>query len=53
MRKLSSCIAAAVLALHGGAFGAQQQTNLSFFITSSGVGDGANLGGLSGAQNRR
>ncbi|HEY8536807.1 MAG TPA: hypothetical protein VIL25_10160 [Vicinamibacterales bacterium] len=42
-------IAAAAIALHGGTIGAQSQSSLSFFITSVGTGDGANLGGLAGA----
>lgn len=40
--------AAAVLALSGGAASAQQ-ADMSFFITSVGLGQGANLGGLAGA----
>lgn len=40
--------AAATLALAGSAF-AQDAANMSFFVTSAGLGDGANLGGLEGA----
>ncbi len=49
MRKLGMCVAAAMLAMYAGALGAQQQPSMSFFITSVGTGDGANLGGLKGA----
>jgi hypothetical protein len=49
MRQLSVLIAAAVLALQSGTLSAQTKTPLGFFITSVGVGDGANLGGISGA----
>ena len=49
MRKLGVYVAAAMLALCGGAVDAQQDQSLSFFITSAGTGDGANLGGLKGA----
>lgn len=48
VRVIVLAAAAVALALHGGAVGAQQQS-LSFFITSVGTGDGANLGGLAGA----
>jgi hypothetical protein len=49
MRKLLVFSAAAVLALQAGSLLAQSQPPLGFFITSIGVGDGANLGGLAGA----
>jgi hypothetical protein len=49
MRKLGVYVAAAMLALCGGVVDAQQDQSLSFFITSVGTGDGANLGGLKGA----
>ena len=40
----------AIMALAGGAYlGAEQAGKLSFFITSAGSGNGANLGGLAGA----
>jgi hypothetical protein len=48
MRKrllLSAAIALCVAVMAG----AQQDTSLSFFITSAGTGDGASLGGLKGA----
>ena len=48
MRKVTVFVAAAVLALQSGVL-AQNKTSLSFFITSAGSGDGANLGGLAGA----
>src|SRR5690606_39254095 len=50
-RKLS--IATALLAASAGSFAQApaepQDTSLSFFITSRGLGDGANLGGIAGA----
>ena len=49
MRKVCVVAAAAVLALQSGSVIAQNKTPLGFFITSVGSGDGANLGGLSGA----
>lgn len=46
----SAClIAVASLAASGGAAVAQQQSQMSFFITSQGPGKGADLGGLQGA----
>ena len=47
MRKAIAALA--VLAVFGAAPLAAQDANMSFFITSSGPGDGANLGGLPGA----
>jgi hypothetical protein len=49
MRKVCVLVAAAALALQGGSLFAQSKTQLGFFITSVGSGDGANLGGLAGA----
>jgi hypothetical protein len=49
MRKVSVFVAAAVLALQGGSVIAQNKTPLGFFITSVGSGNGANLGGIAGA----
>jgi hypothetical protein len=49
MRKVTLLVAAAVLALQGGSVLAQNKTPLGFFITSVGSGDGANLGGIAGA----
>jgi hypothetical protein len=49
---LRPLIAAAVFAAGSAAYltiSAQSQTSMSFFITSAGSGDGANLGGLAGA----
>jgi hypothetical protein len=48
MRKVFVLAAAAVLALQSGVL-AQNKTNMSFFITSVGSGDGANLAGHAGA----
>lgn len=39
----------AILAVFGAAPAAAQDSDMSFFITSAGSGDGANLGGLAGA----
>lgn len=50
MRTLSVVGLAAVLALQGATLAAQSKpAPLGFFITSAGSGDGANLGGLAGA----
>lgn len=49
MRKVTLLIAVAVLALQGGSVLAQNKTPMGFFITSVGSGNGANLGGLAGA----
>ena len=49
MRKLLVFSAAALLAFQGGSVLAQTKPPLGFFITSVGSGDGANLGGLAGA----
>lgn len=49
MRLASVLAAATVLALQSGAVLAQTKTPLGFFITSVGSGDGANLGGIAGA----
>jgi hypothetical protein len=49
MNKAAVAVAsAAILAASAGA-GNAQDTSMSFFITSQGPGDGANLGGLAGA----
>lgn len=42
----------AILAVFGAAPAAAQDSDMSFFITSAGSGDGANLGGLAGADQR-
>jgi hypothetical protein len=49
MRQVWVLAAAVVLTLQGGAMFAQSKTPLGFFITSAGSGDGANLGGIAGA----
>jgi hypothetical protein len=49
MRKVTLLLAIAVLALQGDSVVAQNKTPLGFFITSVGSGNGANLGGLAGA----
>ena len=49
MRQVWVLSAAVLLALQSGAVFAQSKTPLGFFITSAGSGDGANLGGIAGA----
>jgi hypothetical protein len=49
MRKVCILAAAVVLAFQSGSVLAQNKTPLGFFITSVGSGNGANLGGLAGA----
>jgi hypothetical protein len=49
MRQLLVLAAAAVLALQSVVVSAQTKNPLGFFITSVGSGDGANLGGIAGA----
>ena len=51
MRKIQLAIAAAMLALFALRPGPAeaQNTSMSFFVTSEGAGNGANLGGLNGA----
>jgi hypothetical protein len=49
MRHVLIFAAAALLAFQSGAAFAQSKTPLGFFITSVGSGDGANLGGIAGA----
>jgi len=49
MHKLLVFSAAVLLALQSGSVHAQPKPPLGFFITSVGSGDGANLGGLTGA----
>lgn len=49
-RKMAiGALALALAASSGGAVGAQQASSMTFFITSAGPGQGANLGGLAGA----
>lgn len=48
MRRQSVALALGLVVLTGGGMAARSQ-DMSFFITSSGPGDGANLGGLAGA----
>ena len=49
---LSILASVAVLSLGGSTGGQAQQTEMSFFITSTGPGKGGDLGGLSGADQR-
>jgi hypothetical protein len=47
--RISVAMSAAVLALGAAAVQAQQASNMTFFVTSAGLGNGADLGGLDGA----
>jgi hypothetical protein len=47
--RISVAMSAAVLALGAAAVQAQQASNMTFFVTSAGLGKGADLGGLDGA----
>ena len=51
MRKIQLTVALTILALFGMGRGVvqSQNTSMSFFVTSQGTGNGANLGGLAGA----
>src|SRR5229473_2371114 len=49
---LSILASVAVLLLGGSTGGQAQQTEMSFFVTSTGPGKGGDLGGLSGADQR-
>jgi len=49
MKPLMVLAASAALWTGGIALGNAQDTEMSFFVTSTGLGDGANLGGLEGA----
>jgi hypothetical protein len=50
MRRSAIAVSLAVAAALAGSFGAQaQQSDMSFFVTSVGLGQGADLGGLEGA----
>jgi hypothetical protein len=49
MKRITLVVVAAVLAATGGYAGGAQQAPMGFFITSAGPGNGANLGGLAGA----
>lgn len=47
--RIRSLVAVGLVAVGGSVAQAQASPNMSFFITSAGPGDGANLGGLQGA----
>jgi len=49
MTRMGSCLAAAAALLIGTAVARAQQADMTFFVTSVGLGEGANLGGLAGA----
>ena len=48
---VSACVAAISLALLGTSPVSAQSANATFFLTSNGIGNGANLGGVAGADN--
>jgi hypothetical protein len=47
--KMITLLASTVLALAGASSALAQNDQMSFFVTSTGIGNGANLGGLNGA----
>jgi hypothetical protein len=49
MKLLAIALTGAVVVTAGAMFAHAQDTSMSFFVTSTGTGDGANLGGLEGA----
>src|SRR5262245_41732370 len=49
MNVVRSGLACAAILLSAGALAQAQDNKMSFFVTSAGPGDGANLGGLAGA----
>jgi len=49
MRKITTLVVPAALALFAAMPATAQMADMTFFVTSSGPGDGANLGGLEGA----
>ena len=50
-KTIAACVAAALLALLAASPASAQSANATFFLTSSGIGNGGNLGGLAGADN--
>lgn len=51
MKTIAACVAAVSLALLAASPASAQSANATFFLTSSGIGNGGNLGGLAGADN--
>jgi hypothetical protein len=49
MRAVKFALAAVAIAAAGTLFANAQQAQMTFFVTSAGSGDGANLGGIAGA----
>jgi hypothetical protein len=49
MKKITTLVVPAALALFAAMPAAAQMADMTFFVTSAGPGDGANLGGLEGA----
>jgi hypothetical protein len=50
-KTIPACIAAVTIALLGASSASAQSANATFFLTSTGIGNGGNLGGLAGADN--
>lgn len=50
-KTIAACVAAVSLALLAASPASAQSANATFFLTSSGIGNGGNLGGLAGADN--
>lgn len=49
MKSMAICAASAAMFMAAGPAVMAQEAEMNFFVTSSGLGDGANLGGLEGA----
>src|SRR5215469_18066536 len=50
-KTIPACIAAVTIALLGASPASAQSANATFFLTSTSIGNGGNLGGLAGADN--
>ena len=50
-KTIAACVAAVSLALLAASPASTQSANATFFLTSNGIGNGGNLGGLAGADN--
>jgi len=50
-KTIAACVAAVSLALLAASPASAQSANATFFLTSNGIGNGGNLGGLAGADN--
>ena len=50
-KTIPACIAAVTITLLGASPASAQSANATFFLTSTSIGNGGNLGGLAGADN--